>query len=307
MNIAQLEYLAAFARTGDYGAAATDCFVTPQAISKSIRLLERELDIAIVERAGRGAFPTQAGIALARQAQRIIDEIAALKVISHQLKETAERSDTICIAIATTFESGAPVSRHLVQRFCEEGGPRPVVIEHLPDICLAAVESGAADCALVAGRADEPAFASKHIGHARTIALFSQEHDTFRGATATVADLSGRRVALPTDLRCLYPRLVESAARCGIRLSFEAVAPTPNAYRAFLERAGVVLAYENAPLASLPGTAAAPFALENDVAGVPVLLVMRADDPPPCADELHRFLSREVGLADDFQTGGSLS
>ena len=49
MNINQLEYLVASARLGSYAAAARAYYVTPQAIVKAVKLLEKELGIEIIK------------------------------------------------------------------------------------------------------------------------------------------------------------------------------------------------------------------------------------------------------------------
>ena len=77
MELHQLRYLRATVRSGSVTRAAEAELVAQPSVSRQIALLERELGTALFHRVGRRVVPTEAGIALAECAGRILDDIAA--------------------------------------------------------------------------------------------------------------------------------------------------------------------------------------------------------------------------------------
>lgn len=77
MELAQLRYLRAVVRTGTVTAAAEVEHVSQPSISKQIRALERELNVALFHRVGRRVVPTDAGRELADCAGRVFDDLAS--------------------------------------------------------------------------------------------------------------------------------------------------------------------------------------------------------------------------------------
>ena len=59
MDIGQLEYLVEVAEQGSYAKAARRLYVTPQAISKSLGDLEKELNVRLLDKVGRRVCLTE--------------------------------------------------------------------------------------------------------------------------------------------------------------------------------------------------------------------------------------------------------
>jgi DNA-binding transcriptional LysR family regulator len=77
MELHHLRYVRAVVRTGSVTAAAEAEFVAQPSVSKQLRSLERELGVPLFHRVGRKVVPTDAALALADCADRVIDEIGA--------------------------------------------------------------------------------------------------------------------------------------------------------------------------------------------------------------------------------------
>lgn len=75
MELFQLRYLRAVVRTGGVTAAAEEEHVAQPSVSRQLRLLEQELGVALFHRVGRRVVPTEAGIALAECAGRLLDDL----------------------------------------------------------------------------------------------------------------------------------------------------------------------------------------------------------------------------------------
>lgn len=123
MNIQQLRYVVATADLGSMTAAAAALFVAQPALSRAVRQLERELDVTIFRRAGRGIALTSQGEAVVARARRVLRSIDALQ----QLAERDERGGEerpIVIAASPTLQ--ASLALPVVASLREQGVSTPV-------------------------------------------------------------------------------------------------------------------------------------------------------------------------------------
>src|SRR6185369_15267534 len=77
MELHQLRYLLAVAKTGNFSRAAEQCHVSQPSLSQQIAKLESELDERLFSRLKRSAVLTSAGAALVQRAARILSEVDA--------------------------------------------------------------------------------------------------------------------------------------------------------------------------------------------------------------------------------------
>ena len=75
MDIAHLQAFVVVAEQKSFSAASTQLYLTQPAISKRISSLETELGVALFDRIGRQVTLTEAGHALLRRAQHILEEV----------------------------------------------------------------------------------------------------------------------------------------------------------------------------------------------------------------------------------------
>ncbi|MDP3040148.1 MAG: LysR family transcriptional regulator, partial [Deltaproteobacteria bacterium] len=59
MNLKQLEVFLAVAETGSFSRAAEITFITQSTVSQHISSLEKEFDLKLLDRTGKGAFPSE--------------------------------------------------------------------------------------------------------------------------------------------------------------------------------------------------------------------------------------------------------
>lgn len=89
MEMQQLRYVVAVARTGNFSRAAEQCHVSQPSLSQQIQKLEEELGERLFDRLRRQAKPTPQGEAFLRRAVRILEEVDAAK------REAAETRDLV--------------------------------------------------------------------------------------------------------------------------------------------------------------------------------------------------------------------
>jgi len=77
-SLKQLRYLTALLEHGHFGRAAEACFVSQSTLSAGIKELENLLGVILVERTNRSVVFTALGQSIASQAQKVLNEAAAL-------------------------------------------------------------------------------------------------------------------------------------------------------------------------------------------------------------------------------------
>ena len=114
MRVEQLEYVAAIARLGSFRRAAEELHISQPALSATVRNLERELGVSILERGRSGAQVSDEGRELLPRILEVIDAV-------DRLRETADdqhRSSRV-IRVATVNAGTVPVLTPTVARFRE--------------------------------------------------------------------------------------------------------------------------------------------------------------------------------------------
>ncbi len=84
MTLVQLEYLLAIYRYKSFSKAAEKSFVTQPTLSMQIQNLERELEVVLLDRSKKPIQPTDIGLKIIHQAEKIILETDRLKEIQKE-------------------------------------------------------------------------------------------------------------------------------------------------------------------------------------------------------------------------------
>ncbi|HEX3170941.1 MAG TPA: LysR substrate-binding domain-containing protein, partial [Burkholderiales bacterium] len=87
MTLTELRYIVALARERHFGRAAEKCFVSQPTLSVAIKKLEEELGITLFERHTSDVSVTPLGARIVEQAQRVLEETAAIRHIAAQGKD----------------------------------------------------------------------------------------------------------------------------------------------------------------------------------------------------------------------------
>lgn len=87
MTLTELKYIVAVARERHFGHAAEACFVAQPTLSVAIKKLEDELGVTIFERGGSEVSMTPIGAQIVAQAERVLEQTAAIKEIAKQNKD----------------------------------------------------------------------------------------------------------------------------------------------------------------------------------------------------------------------------
>jgi DNA-binding transcriptional LysR family regulator len=216
MRRISLDHLHAFASVielGGFSAAAARLNLTQPAVSLQIRQLEQRLGVRLVERVGRRATPTAAGLDLLGHVRRIEAAVdAAVDSMAYHASGAVGRvrlgtGGTACIYLLP------PVLRDLRRRFPS----LEIVVStgNTPDV-LKAIEANTIDVGLVTLPAPGPMFQVTPVLDDAFVAIFPTGERPPRSVTA--AALAGRPVVLYEPGAHTRSIIDEWATRGGVSL-----------------------------------------------------------------------------------------
>ncbi|MBO0801461.1 MAG: LysR family transcriptional regulator [Nocardiopsaceae bacterium] len=114
MRIEQLQYLAEVARLGSFSRAAEKLHITQPALSESVRGLERELGVHLLERGRHGARVSHPGQHLLPHVLAVLDSVDRLRQAAGE-----ENRHTRLIRVGTVTTAMAPLLTPAIRRFRE--------------------------------------------------------------------------------------------------------------------------------------------------------------------------------------------
>ncbi len=117
MRMEQLKYLIHIAKTGCISKSAEELFITQQGLSKSIRNMEKELDIQLLVRKKNGTELTMAGKRIVEKAKEITDSWDAM-VYKISEDSTLRKEENIC-SIHSTPRTCATLMPIIVKKYFE--------------------------------------------------------------------------------------------------------------------------------------------------------------------------------------------
>ncbi len=125
MTLTELRYVVAVAREKHFGRAAQICFVSQPTLSVAIRKLEGELGVVLFERGPGEVNVTPIGKRIVAQAQRVVEEAAAIKEIASQGKDPLNEP----LRLGAIYTIAPYLLPHLVKQLHKRAPKMPLLIE----------------------------------------------------------------------------------------------------------------------------------------------------------------------------------
>ncbi|HEX4063367.1 MAG TPA: LysR family transcriptional regulator [Streptosporangiaceae bacterium] len=114
MRTEQLEYIAAVARLGSFRRAAEELHISQPALSESVRTLEKELGVDILERGRHGARVSHAGRDLLPRILTVLDSVDRLRQAAGDLHRSARM-----VRVGTVNTATVPLVTPAIREFRE--------------------------------------------------------------------------------------------------------------------------------------------------------------------------------------------
>ena len=274
MNINQLEYFVTTVRCGSYSLAARELFVAPQTVAKAVNDLERELNVSLCRRSSRSIEPTPFGQVFSTRASEILYRLTELESLAKRQTLSQTEEGVAMLAVAYSPHRGNAISPSDFAPFDRKHPRIRLSRTYRPSgACLAALEEGVVDAAIVAGRTTRPNIVCTRLLSFPLSLAISRNHPLARQDSIDFEDLRGTPIAEPEDLRYCHNVIADRLLAQGVEPIFTAVPPHVTDHRRFLdEKRGAFFVVNDPALAALyPEAVTVPVAPEDPVS-IPLCL-----------------------------------
>lgn len=214
MTLTELRYIVAVAQEHHFGRAAQRCFVSQPTLSIAIKKLEEELGVALFDRSSNEIRPTDAGLRILDQAQRVLEEADMIKQLAKEEQNELEGS----FKLGLIFTVAPYLLPKLIVSLRDLAPKMPLMLEEnhtgpLTDM----LKKGELDAIVVADPYqeagvvtvplyDEPFFVITPKGHA------FEEMDEI-----TTNELADEQVLLLTEGNCMRDQVLDSCVELASR------------------------------------------------------------------------------------------
>jgi LysR family hydrogen peroxide-inducible transcriptional activator len=147
MTLTELKYIVAVARAKHFGHAAEACFVAQPTLSVAIKKLEDELGVVLFERGGSEVSVTPLGAQIVAQAERVLEQTAAIKELAKQNKDPLAGP----LRLGVIYTIGPYLLPPLVKNLIDNVPQMPLVLqENFTVRLLELLRQGELDAAIMA-------------------------------------------------------------------------------------------------------------------------------------------------------------
>jgi LysR family hydrogen peroxide-inducible transcriptional activator len=205
MEMHQLRYFVAVARTGSFSRAAGQCHVSQPSLSQQIQKLERSVGQRLFDRLGRRAALTDAGRLLLEQAQAILESV---EDVERRLRDADEhQGGRLSVGAIPTI---APYLLPLVVPSFLKKYPRVelTIQEDVTLHLLEAMVAGDLDLALVALPINDEHVQSEALFTEPLLLAVARKHRLAKRRRITLDDFRTERFILLNEMHCLSDQVL---------------------------------------------------------------------------------------------------
>ena len=206
MTLTELKYIVAVARAKHFGHAAEACFVAQPTLSVAIKKLEDELGVILFERGGAEVSVTPLGQQIIAQAERVLEQTAAIKELAQQNKDPLGAP----LRLGVIYTIGPYLLPPLVRTMIGTVPQMPMILqENFTVRLLEMLRQGELDAAIMALPLPEHGMAMQALYDEPFVVAMPRRHAwTARGAIAA-ADLKSETMLLLGNGHCFRDQVLE--------------------------------------------------------------------------------------------------
>ena len=206
MTLTELKYIVAVARQKHFGHAAEACFVAQPTLSVAIKKLEDELGVIIFERGGTEISMTPLGAQIVAQAERVLEQTAAIKELSKQNKDPLAGQFRLGI-IYTIAPYLLPA---LVKTMIETVPQMPLILQEQFTVrLLEMLRQGELDAAIMALPFNDHGLMLQPLYDEPFVVALPKHHAWAKRASITSAELKTETMLLLGNGHCFRDQVLE--------------------------------------------------------------------------------------------------
>jgi LysR family hydrogen peroxide-inducible transcriptional activator len=206
MTLTELKYIVAVAREKHFGHAAEACFVAQPTLSVAIKKLEDELGVPIFERGGSEISTTPLGAQIVAQAERVLEQTAAIREIAKQNKDPL----TGQLRLGVIYTVAPYLLPQLVRNMIERVPQMPLVLqENFTVKLLEMLRQGELDAAIMAQPFPQQGLLVQPLYDEPFIVAMPSSHPWARRERISAADLKNETMLLLGNGHCFRDQVLE--------------------------------------------------------------------------------------------------
>lgn len=284
MNLRQVELFLAVVETGGFTTAAERLGIAQPAVSTSVRKLEEDLGVRLLERGARRVTPTAEGRAFLQHARAILAQVAA----SRREMAALRTLETGQLSIGAPPMVAGYLLPSVIDAFlAERPGIRLTVVQAGAEQIGARVLRGELDLGIVADWRTPDGLATRLLEHHPMVACVAASSPLARRRRLAWSELLDQPLILFPHGYHQRSRVDDAAARLGRTPEVVVEAEAVPLIAALVRRGHGVATLLAAAAHSLPGLRAVPLPSE---ATVPVAVCRRSRAPASAAVEAFQAL-----------------
>lgn len=248
MNLIQLEYYVATIEYGSYARAGKAHFVSPQAVSKAVADLEKELGVQLLSRKSNSISVTKLGTLFAIKAKEVLDSARDLAHLARNATTESDHRNQMTLAVGTQPFQGCAITKAQHRRLIEGARTQQYsMLFNTDDSCLAALNRSFAQAAIVLGRSHYDNQTSIKLAEMPIKVAMWDDHPLATCSSLHVAELEGELIARPYNLIILPDVIQRHLDLFKLKPLYQDVAPTFDSHASFMKEShGVVFVYGEA-------------------------------------------------------------
>jgi LysR family hydrogen peroxide-inducible transcriptional activator len=213
MEVHQLRYAVAIARTGNFSRAAMECRVSQPSLSQQVRKLEEELGERLFDRDQKQTRLTATGERFIARAARILEELSDAEREARETQEIAR--GTLTIGVLPTV---APylLPRAIADFSAHYPGVHVAVYEDTTATLAALVESYELDLVIASLPLQDPALEVVPLLTEELLLAIPPGHSLARKRAISLSDLEDSAFVLMKEGHCLSEQTLRFCHQCGI-------------------------------------------------------------------------------------------
>ncbi|MEG0757577.1 MAG: LysR family transcriptional regulator [Raoultibacter sp.] len=226
LEMRQLEYFVTAASAGSYAQAAKQLFVSPQAISKSVQILEGRIGVALFERGPNGIALTPFGETFARESELVLKSLERLQNMAEQHRVESISSFSAGIHSLCFREHGGTIDWNDLLEFHESNKDiTPSFLEMRGDSIIESVALETLDFGIsVLPRKGLDSFECILLKQFPMAALIPKGNDRFAAReTATIEELTDGQLVLFSEEKEFNNFFIEKAHDEGFSVDVSAL------------------------------------------------------------------------------------
>ncbi len=209
-SLTQLEYILAVEKTGHFGNAAKQCYVSQPSLSAQIQKLEDELQVIIFDRTKKPILTTEEGQEILQQARIVIREYKKLEAIASNAQKEVKGEFRLGI-IPTLASSIIPL---FIKNFHENYPQVHLKInEHKTEDIINLLDSDSLDAGILVTPLENDHIIERHLFFEPFCVYSSSEHEFANKKSIKETDLVQEGLWLLEEGHCFREQVLKVCAR----------------------------------------------------------------------------------------------